>query len=185
MAADLTCLLYRSGQAPAEIEFAAIGGHVREAGSFVWIDIAEPHQTLLERLGRELGLHELALEDALTTHQRPKLEEYGGHLFISARTAQLMDSHIFFGEVHFFAGPNFVAAVRHGPELSFARVRERLASTRNGAHAGSPYALYLALDLIVDHYRPVLESLHQRFLELEGCCSRMRSTAPTWKNSTT
>jgi magnesium transporter len=137
--------------------------------NFIWIDIADAQQPMLAKLGEELGLHELAIEDALTTHQRPKLEEYGGHLFISAKTAQLMESHIFFGEAHFFAGPNFVAAVRHGPGLTFSRVRERLAAaTRNEVRAGSPFALYLVLDLIVDHYRPVLESIHERFLELEG-----------------
>lgn len=168
MNAQTHCLLYRAGQKPAEIRLEQISDHLRDSGNFVWIDIAEATQALLTQLGSALGLHELAVEDALTTHQRPKLEEYGGHLFISAKTAQLMESHIFFGEAHFFAGPNFVASVRHGPSLNFTRVGERLAAARSGLHAGSAYALYLLLDLIVDHYRPVLQSLHERFLELEA-----------------
>lgn len=162
------CTVYRHGQKPEDIALDAISEHVRDRDSFIWIDIADARQPVLSRLGEELGLHELAIEDALTTHQRPKLEEYGGHLFISARTAQLLESHIFFGEAHFFVGPNFVAAVRHGPGLSLARVSERLKAAKNAEKPGSPFALYLVLDLIVDHYRPVLQSIHGRFLELES-----------------
>jgi magnesium Mg(2+) and cobalt Co(2+) transport protein (corA) len=162
------CLLYRPGKKPEEIPLDQISEYIRDTGNFIWIDIADAQQPLLAKLGEELGLHELAIEDALTTHQRPKLEEYGGHLFISAKTAQLLENHIFFGEVHFFAGANFVASVRHGPSLSFARVRERLVSVKNGVKPGSPFALYLVLDLIVDHYRPVLESIHERFRALES-----------------
>ncbi len=168
MRSNTNCLLYRPRQKPVEITLEEVSEHIRDASNFIWIDIADAQQALLAKLGEELGLHELAVEDALTTHQRPKLEEYGGHLFISAKTAQLLEGRIFFGEVHFFAGPNFVASVRHGPSLAFTRVRERLAAARNGLAPGSPLALYLVLDLIVDHYRPVLESIHERFLTLEG-----------------
>lgn len=168
MNAKTNCLLFRSGQKPAEIHLEQISDYLHDSGNFIWIDIVEATHSLLTQLGRELGLHELAIEDALTTHQRPKLEEYGGHLFISAKTAQLMENHIFFGEAHFFAGPNFVASVRHGPNLDFTRAVERLSAARSGIRPGSSYALYLLLDLIVDHYRPVLQSLSDRFLELEA-----------------
>lgn len=163
-----SCKLYRAGQAPIEIKLDDVSEHIHDASNFIWIDIANARQPLLSQIGEELNLHELAIEDALTSHQRPKLEEYGAHLFISAKTAQLQEQDIFFGEVHFFAGPNFVAAVRHGPSFNFTRANERLALARNNIKPGSPYALYLVLDLIVDHYRPVLESIHERFLALEG-----------------
>lgn len=166
--ANANCLLYRQGKEPEEISFEDVSEHIRDHSCFIWIDIADPQHAMLAKLGEELGLHELAMEDALTTHQRPKLEEYGDHLFISAKTAQLWENRTHFGEVHFFAGPNFVAAVRHGPSLTFTRVRERLAAARNGLRPGSPLALYLLLDLIVDHYRPVLESIHDRFRTLEN-----------------
>ncbi|MEW6133272.1 MAG: magnesium/cobalt transporter CorA [Pseudomonadota bacterium] len=168
MGLELKCLLYRPAQKPAEIRLDEISEHVRDTDSFLWIDISDARQPMLTRLGEELGLHELAIEDALTMHQRPKLEEYGGHLFIVAKTAQLQDEHMLFDEIHFFVGANFVVAVHHGPRLDFARVSERLSAARNGIRPGSPYALYLALDLIVDHYRPVLESIHERFLSLES-----------------
>jgi magnesium transporter len=166
--ASANCLLFQTAQNAAEIPFDDVSEYIHDETSFVWIEIAEAEQPMLAKLGEELGLHELAVEDALTAHQRPKLEEYGAHLFISAKTAQLWEGHVIFGETHFFAGPNFVAAVSHGPSLPYVRVRERLAAARNGLRAGSPLALYLVLDLIVDHYRPVLESIHDRFRSLEN-----------------
>ena len=168
MGLKTNCLLYRPAQQPVPIRLEEVSEYVHDRNNFIWIDIADIEHAQLAKLGEELGLHELAIEDALTTHQRPKLEEYGGHLFVSAKTAQLLENHIFFGEAHLFVGANFVAAVRHGPNLNFTRIGERLAVARNGVRPGSPYALYLVLDLIVDHYRPVLESIHDRFLELEG-----------------
>lgn len=165
---NANCLLCRPGHKPEEISFAKVSEHIHDKANFIWIDLADAEQPMLAKLGEELDLHELAMEDALTAHQRPKLEEYGNHLFVSAKTAQLSEGHVFFGEMHLFAGPNFIAAVRHGPSLTFARVRERLGSTRSGLNAGSPLALYLVLDLIVDHYRPVLESIHDRFSALEN-----------------
>jgi len=165
---SVRCLLYRDGQAPREIPIHDISEHVGYRKNFFWIDIADAEQSMLAKLGEELGLHELAVEDALTTHQRPKLEEYGDHLFISAKTAQLLDGHIFFGEVHFFAGTNFVAAIRHDPSLKLSRISERLPPVKSGLEVGSPFALYLVLDLIVDHFRPVLESINDRFCTLEN-----------------
>ena len=108
------------------------------------------------------------MEDALTTHQRPKLEEYGDQLFISARTAHIRDHLIQIGETHFFAGRQFVTAIRHGHALSFAKVRDRLTASRNGHKRDAPFALYCVLDLIADHYQPVVDIVHDRFRELEN-----------------
>lgn len=166
--ANANCLLYLPGQNPAEIPFDAVSEHIDDENCFVWIDMSDADYPMLAKLGEELGLHELAMEDALTSHQRPKLEEYGDHLFVSAKTAQLWEGRISFGEVHFFAGKNFIAAVRHGRGQNFSRVRERLATAKSGLLPGGPLALYLVLDLIVDHYRPVMESIHDRFRTLEN-----------------
>lgn len=123
---------------------------------------------MLARLGEEFGLHELALEDAISSHQRPKIEEYGEHLFIAVRTVRLWDERIEMGETHLFAGRNFVIAIRHGSGTGYGRVPERLKAAKNGALAGAPYALYLALDLIVDQFKPVMEALNERFQTLES-----------------
>ena len=163
----IDCRLYSRGVSTA-IPLDDVSEHVGNADDFIWIELKTPDSHLLSKLGEELGLHELALEDAISAHQRPKLEEYGEHLFIAVRTAQFWENRIELGESHLFAGTNFVVAIRHGTGSAYSRVVERLQSVRNGLKPGSPYALYLVLDFIVDQFRPVLDGLQTRFQSMES-----------------
>ena len=113
-------------------------------------------------------MHALALEDAISTHQRTKLEEYDKHVFIATRTVQLWESRMELGETHLFVGSNYVVAIRHDSGSGYQRVSERLQAARNGIKPGAPYALYLVLDLIVDQFRPVIESMQDQFQSLES-----------------
>lgn len=71
------------------------------------------------------------------------------------------------GETHLFVGSNYVVAIRHDSGSGYQRVRERLERRPPSIKAGSPYALYLVLDLIVDRFRPVIEAMQDRFQSLE------------------
>jgi magnesium transporter len=163
----IDCLLFRESGVQS-IAFEDISDHVAHPDRFIWLELQSPASETVAKLGEEFGLHELALEDAISTHQRPKIEEYGEHLFIAVRTVQLWDERIETGETHLFAGSNFVIAIRHGAGSGYARVAERLRAAKNGIRPGAPYALYLALDLIVDQFKPVMEGLHERFQTLES-----------------
>jgi magnesium transporter len=165
---NIDCLVYRSGGQPDEIGLDDVSDRLRDPEAFVWIELKDPDAGLLSKLGEELGLHELAVEDALTTHQRPKLEEYGDHLFISARTAHIWDHHIRLGETHFFAGNRFVAAIRHGHAVSFAKVMSQQTSRCKNHKRAAPFALYCVLDMIADQYQPVVHTMHDRFRDLEN-----------------
>jgi len=163
----IDCLLFRAETAnPIPLE--DVSEHIGDADNFIWIELASPDSRTITQLGEEFGLHELALEDAISIHQRTKLEEYGGHLFIAARTAQLWEGRIALGETHLFAGGNFVIAIRHGAGSNYQRVSERLGYRKPKIRPGTPYALYLALDLIVDQFRPVIEGMQDRFQTLES-----------------
>jgi magnesium transporter len=165
----IDCLLFRDAQPQAEaLAFDAISGHVGQPDCFIWIELKSPDSQTITRLGDQLGLHALALEDAISTHQRPKLEEYDRHVFIAVRTAQLWESQLEFGETHLFVGSNYVVAIRHGSGSGYQRVNERLQRRPAGVKAGTPYALYLVLDLIVDQFRPVIEAMQERFHALES-----------------
>ena len=161
------CQLFQDNQVQP-IEFEAISDHVGQDDRFIWVELKSPDSQLITRLGEELGLHALALEDAISTHQRAKLEEYEGHLFIATRTAQLWESRVEFGETHLFVGSNWLVAIRHDNGSGYQRVSERLQRCPNGIRPGTPYALYLVLDLIVDQFRPVIEGMQDRFLSLES-----------------
>ena len=73
-----------------------------------------------------------------------------------------------FGETHLFVGSNYLIAIRHDSGSGYQRVSERLQRRPNGIKPGTPYALYLVLDLIVDHFRPVIEGMQDRFQSLES-----------------
>lgn len=164
---NITYLLFHDSKAQA-IAFDDISDHVGLPDRFIWIELGSPDSQTITRLGEELGLHALALEDAISTHQRPKLEEYEEHVFIATRTAQMWESHIELGETHLFIGSNFVAAIRHDNGSGYLRVSDRLQHCPNGIKPAPPFALYLMLDLIVDQFRPVIESVQDRFQSLES-----------------
>jgi magnesium transporter len=165
--AIVDCLLFQ-GDAVRPLALDDVSDYVGDPSNFIWIELRSPDTQIIDKLGEEFGLHELALEDAVSTQQRTKLEEYGGHLFIAVRTAQQWESRLEIGETHLFAGSNFLIAIRHGTGSSYQRVAERLGRRRPDIAAGAPFALYLALDLIVDQFKPVIESMQDRFQSLES-----------------
>lgn len=85
----------------------------------------------MQTLQQEFSLHELAIEDALVAHQRPKIEQYGESVFVVVKTAHLDgQQRITFGETHFFLGKNFLITVRHGSTDGYGGIRARAEKTR-------------------------------------------------------
>ena len=164
---NIDCLLFQDSKVQ-EIAFGDIKDHVGHPDRFIWIELKSPDSDTITRLSDELGLHALALEDAISTQQRPKLEEYEEHMFIATRTAQILESRMELGETHLFVGSNFVAAIRHDNGSGYQRVSDRLQRRPNGIKPAPPFALYLVLDLIVDQFRPVIESVQNQFQSLES-----------------
>ena len=151
--------VYLAGRKLVDIAIDDAGEWARRPGHVVWIGLYEPKHDLLVRVQRQFNLHPLAIEDAECAHQQPKLEEYGDTLFVVARTAQMVDSRIGFGETHLFVGRGYVVSVRHGASCSYAPVRERCEAAPEALGQGEDYILYAILDFIVDKYGPVLETV--------------------------
>jgi magnesium transporter len=159
--------VYARGRRVKDIAIEEAGEWSKRPGHVVWIGLFEPSTDLLQRLQAQLGLHYLAIEDAGNAHQHPKVEQYGEALFVVARTAQLIDGRIDFGETHLFVGRGYVVSVRHGASSSYAVVRERCESCPAVLSHGEDYILYAILDFIVDNYMPVLETLHAEVEAIE------------------
>ena len=162
----VNCAVYRDGRRQ-DITLDQISEVLAvDDNSFVWVGLYEPDETLLDKLQEEFGLHDLAIEDAHSAHQRPKLEAYGHTLFIAVHTAQLLDEHVRFGETHIFFGKRFLITVRHGASQTFAIVREKL--EREGVlKLGSSVALHGVLDFIVDNYEPIIDDFQGELDDLE------------------
>ncbi|RZA23876.1 MAG: magnesium and cobalt transport protein CorA, partial [Lysobacteraceae bacterium] len=136
-------------------------------GSFVWVGLYEPADSILDKLQEEFGLHDLAVEDAQNAHQRPKIEAYGNSLFVAVHTAQVVAEKIVYGETHAFVGPRYLITVRHGASLSYAAVRERVQREPELLALGPSYGLYAILDFIVDNYRPIIDEFRSTADSLE------------------
>lgn len=159
--------VYHGGRKIADIRIDEAGDWAKREGHVVWIGLYEPSKELLERVGRQFSLHHLALEDAFKAHQFPKLEEYEHSIFIVARTAQMVDGHIAFGETHLFIGVGYVVSVRHGASPSYAEVRERCEARADRLSEGEDFIVYAILDFIVDNYFPVLDAINDEVEDIE------------------
>jgi len=160
-------VVYAEGRRVADIAIEEAGDWSHKPGHVVWIGLHEPSLELLRKVQGQFGLHELAIEDALKAHQRPKLEQYGEALFIVARTAQMLDGRIAFGETHLFVGRGYVISVRHGASTSYTPVRERCEAAQKAFSEGEDFILYAILDFIVDNYMPVIETVQTEVEEIE------------------
>ncbi|MDR6868873.1 magnesium transporter [Microbacterium resistens] len=143
---------------------------MHERGGLGWIGLYRPSEEEIRQVAAEFGLHELAVEDALTGHQRAKLERYGDTLFLVLRPARYLDDveEVEFGELHVFIGANFVVTIRHAETPSLKRVRERLEADPGLLALGPEAVLYAILDEVVDEYSPVLAGLENDIDEIEA-----------------
>lgn len=164
------CVLYREGRVERQFEPGEIPEIHADEGSFAWVGMHEPDDDLLDLVRRRFGLHELAVEDALKAHQRPKAEEYGDSLFVVVKTAEwdAQEEDLLLGETHIFTGPTYVVTVRHGPSTSHGEVRRRCESTPQLLRKGPAYVLYSILDFIIDNYFPVMDELEAEVERIEA-----------------
>lgn len=138
-------------------------------GGMAWIGLLRPSPEELERVAKEFSLHPLAVEDALTGHQRSKLERYGGNLFAVLRPARYDDATetVHFGELHVFVGSDYVVTVRQAEVPDLAQVRRRLEGQPELLARGPEAVLYAILDEVVDQYDPVAAGLQNDVDEIE------------------
>jgi magnesium transporter len=158
---------YSAGRKVADIGVGESGEWTARPGHFVWIGIEAPDEEDLRELQAQFGLHELAIEDALNAHQRPKLEAYGETTFVVLRTAFLVEDHIALGETEIFVGRGYIITVRHGASASYARVRQCAEAAPRQLANGEDYVLYALIDFIVDNYLAVVERLAGEVQALE------------------
>jgi magnesium transporter len=164
----INCAAYSQGRRTNVVELKNVHEVLKHKDQFVWIGLHEPSEDVLNEVQREFSLHDLAVEDAHSAHQRPKLELYGDSIFVVLRTAQVKPNHhTDFGETHFFVGANYIVSIRHGSSVSYADVRSRCESTPYLLSKGQGFVLYAIMDFIVDKYYPVVHELEQELEIIE------------------
>jgi magnesium transporter len=142
-----------------------------QEGGFVWLGLFEPDEEELAQVRKIFGLHELAVEDALNLHMRPKIERYDPDVqLVILRTARYDDAaeEVEFGEISVFLSPKFVIAVRQGVASDLRGARQRLEQRPELLAAGSSSALWAIMDQVVDGYAPVIAGLEHDIDQIEA-----------------
>jgi len=164
----VNCIAYRKdGGRIGDVTLDEISDVLAKPDTFVWVGLHEPDEALLLKLQEEFCLHDLAIEDAHSAHQRTKIETYGDSLFLVVQTAQQIDGNLAFGETHIFLGPRYLVSVRHGASLSYAPARRACEHTPELMAYGPSYALYSILDFIVDNLLPIVRAYREELQQLE------------------
>jgi magnesium transporter len=162
--------IYRDGERAEEHQdIAGMAASCRAGGGIAWLGLYRPTHAEFEDVAREFALHELAVEDAVNAHQRAKLERYGDTLFCVLRPARYIDETetVEFGEIHVFAGPQFVITVRHGEAPELAAVRRGLEARPDLLRRGPVAILHAIMDHVVDGYAPVVAGVENDVDEIE------------------
>ncbi len=166
------CALYRGGSRhPLELEDDVLGRVRSECapGDFAWVGLHEPDAEEMQWLAKMFGLHPLAVEDALTRRQRPKVEPYDDLLFLVLKTLWYVDERdeVETGQVSMFLGPDFVVTVRQGSGLELASVRHDLERKPHLFEHGPTAVVYSVCDRVVDGYERVAGELDTDVDEVE------------------
>jgi magnesium transporter len=165
------CAVYEGGSRRAgEVDLHDAFEAGRDDDTFVWIGLHEPTAEEFEAVRLEFGLHELAVEDAIKAHQRPKLEVYGDTLLLVLKPARYHDDtdDIELGEILLFVGEGFVVSVRHGAATALADVRRAVESSPDHLRRGPEAVLHAVVDRVVDDYFPVARALEEDIEEVES-----------------
>jgi magnesium transporter len=158
--------VYRDGVLAAEgFVVADVSTFLAEPDTVVWVDFCDPSKEQLDELAGELSLHELAVEDALGPHQRPKLDRYATHLFLSCHAVRVdtdagaLDET----EIDAFINQRWLITVRKNDRFSMDPVLERWDRSPDLAAEGVSFLLYGLLDVIVDSYFETVQSFDEYY----------------------
>jgi magnesium transporter len=162
--------LYRGGNLELEdFPVKDISEYIKDPEACVWLDYCEPTRAELATISEELHLHPLAVEDAVTEHQRPKMDRYDSHLFVSAYSLHLdtASGELQTSEVGVFVTPKALVTVRKDEGVDITGVLARWDESKDLAEHGVSFLLWGLLDDIVDGHFEAVQSLDTEIESLE------------------
>jgi magnesium transporter len=172
---------YTDGQRQPSFDMTGAFERSQPPDTFSWIGLFEPSPDEFEEVREEFHLHELAVEDAISAHQRPKLETYGETLFVVLKPAFYDDAteSVAMGEILIFFSDDFVVAVRHGDASQLVQVRKRLEADPEEMAYGPGAVLLEIIDQVVDDYAGVLTGLEDDVRQIEEQVFSVGEVTPT------
>jgi len=162
---------YQKGKLVSEdFPLNEVSEHLAKPGAVVWIDLTDPNRDELSLLAEEMKLHVLAVEDALEVQQRPKLDQYSDHLFLSAYQASFEPGsvEVRVHEIAAFITENALVTVHPDAELDFSPIVQRWDAQPDLAKYGVSFLVHGLLDYLVDGYFEAVQGLDDQIEDLEG-----------------
>lgn len=137
--------------------------------SFTWIGLVDANESELQKYRHRFRLNDLAIEDALSGKQRPKLDIYGEHSLLVLKTISyhLATERIIVGDVTLLLGNDFVITVRHGDALPLRSIRADLENHPERLQGGPTAVLHEVVDRLVDQYVDVSARLAEDMEQIE------------------
>ncbi|MGW6444313.1 magnesium transporter CorA family protein [Lentzea sp. NPDC055074] len=160
--------LYRNGElVDRDFPVAEVAGRLEDHSAIVWFDLCAPSEAETGLLRDELGLHELAIEDAFSERQRPKVDRYPTHLFLSVYAVRYETHEMKTCEVDVFITKNVLVTVRESEDYSLDGVQRRWDSAPALASSGIGFLLHGLLDDIADSHYAAAQKLDDDIEALE------------------
>lgn len=146
-----------------------VSEHLEDPSSLVWVDLCAPDLEDLQLVADELGLHRLAVEDAAQGRQRPKVDHYAGHDFLSAYAVRLdvASGQLVTDEIHAFVTPSALVTVRRDEDFALEGLLSRWDDEVELTEHGVGALLHGLLDHVVDSHFEAVESLDDQIEQLE------------------
>lgn len=160
MTGACTTRVWRKGVLDGEdFPLADVSDQLEDPDTLVWVDFCDPSKELLDELAAELGLHELAVEDALGPHQRPKLDKYESHSFLSCHAVRVDsgEARLVETEIDAFISSRYLITVRKDDGFSMEAVVRRWDRSPDLIVHGVSFLLYGLLDVVIDGYFDTVE----------------------------
>jgi len=158
--------VYRDGMRLERIAFEE-ARPPEDADTFIWIGLNDPTEAELAKLKSGFRLHALAVEDALSSGQVPKVHVYEEQLFVIVKTAHLEDDEIVYGSTAIFVGPRHIITVRLGSARGHSELRNRLEASPQTLKHGPGFILHAIIDFVVDGYVPIVQRIEDEVLGME------------------
>jgi magnesium transporter len=137
---------------------------------FVWLGMKDPTPDEIRQVTRAFDVPQLAVEESSQSHQRPRLDEHGDHLFGVVKSGWYEEAkeQVHFGEIHVFLGPGYIITVRHGEAADLEPARHLLEQDHpNLLDAGPAAVVWAILDQVVEGYDPVIAGIDDDIEEVE------------------
>lgn len=151
-------------------DISALVDIARQKGGYVWIGLAEPTEAEFNHVVGELKFHPLAIEDAISAKQRPKIEDYDGLTFFVIKTVFYDESksEITTGELLCFVDKHFIVIVRHGSGSPLTTVRQDFEKHPDQVKLGPFAVLHAVVDRVIDGYTTIATELENEVIRIES-----------------